>query len=190
MAAGSGTEPTGNESKDSEAEAWPAARPVTTLRLRLEPLRPGHAAEAFPVFDDERLHIWIGGSPDSAEQLEARYRRQSAGQSPDGKQGWLNWMLRRQSDQRLVGTVQATLLRPAAGRLAAELAWVIGSQHQGTGYAREAALAMTTWLREQGVDTFIAHVHPGHEASAAVARALGLTPTDTVVEGEIRWSGQ
>ncbi|QPP10916.1 GNAT family N-acetyltransferase [Streptomyces bathyalis] len=163
---------------------------MTTLRLRLEPLRPGHAAEAFPVFDDERLHIWIGGSPDSAEQLEARYRRQSAGQSPDGKQGWLNWMLRRQSDQRLVGTVQATLLRPAAGRLAAELAWVIGSQHQGTGYAREAALAMTTWLREQGVDTFIAHVHPGHEASAAVARALGLTPTDTVVEGEIRWSGQ
>ena len=166
---------------------WPAAEPLDTARLRLEPLRAGHAAEAFPLFDDERLHTWIGGSPDSAEELERRYRRQSAGRSSDGTQGWLNWMLRRRSDGRLVGTVQATLLRPAAGRLTAELAWIVGTEHQGNGYAREAAAAMRAWLVERGVDTFLAHVHPDHEASAAVARALGLTPTDTVVDGEVRW---
>lgn len=168
---------------------WPAAEPLDTARLRLEPLRVGHAAEAFPLFDDERLHSWIGGSPDSAEELERRYRRQSAGRSPDGTQGWLNWMLRRRSDGHLVGTVQATLLRPAAGRLTAELAWIVGTGHQGNGYAREAAAAMRVWLAERGVDTFLAHVHPDHEASAAVARALGLTPTDTVVDGEVRWRG-
>ncbi|WP_368073115.1 GNAT family N-acetyltransferase [Streptomyces sp. WMMB 322] len=170
-------------------EDWPAAGPMTTARLLLEPLRADHAPEAFPVFDDERLHAWIGGSPYSAEELQARYRRHSAGRSPDGSQGWLNWMLRRSSDGQLVGTVQATLHRPAEGSLTAELAWVVGSDHQGNGYAREAAAAVRTWLRERDVGTFVAHIHPEHETSAAVARALGLTPTDTVVDGEIRWSG-
>jgi RimJ/RimL family protein N-acetyltransferase len=97
-------------------------------------------------------------------------------------------MLRRLSDGQLVGYVQATLHRPADGRLTAEVAWVIGSAYQGNGYGREGALAMTSWLREQGVDTLIADIHPEHEASAAIARALGLTATDTVVDGEIRWT--
>ena len=162
---------------------------MATVRLRLEPLSVEHAREAFPVFDDVRLHVWTGGSPCSLEQLEARYRRQSAGQSPDGTRGWLNWMLRRVSDGRLVGTVQATLNRPAApGRLEAELAWVVGFDHQGNGYGREGALAMARWLRAHGVDGLAAHIHPGHRASIGIARALGLIATDTVVDGEVRWS--
>jgi RimJ/RimL family protein N-acetyltransferase/catechol 2,3-dioxygenase-like lactoylglutathione lyase family enzyme len=181
--------PRGTEARPLESAAsWPVATPLTTTRLRLEPLRADHAQEAFPVLDDVRLHTWTGGAPCSLDQLEARYRRQSAGQSPDGTQGWLNWMLRRLPDGQLVGTVQATLHRPAAGRLTAELAWVVGSGCQGNGYAREGALAMAGWLHDHGVDTLIAHIHPDHAASAAVARALGLAPTDTVVDGEIRWT--
>ncbi|WP_314175393.1 GNAT family N-acetyltransferase [Streptomyces winkii] len=177
--------------------SWPAAAPITTARLRLEPLRAEHAPEAFELLDDVRLHTWTGGSPRTPEQLDALYRRQSAGRSPDGTQGWLNWMLRRLADGRLVGTVQATLDRTAGGgtaeagptaRLTAQLAWVVGTEHQGRGYAREGASAMARWLRGQGVDAFTAHIHPEHRASAAVARAVGLAPTDTVVEGEIRWS--
>ncbi|MFD7734762.1 GNAT family N-acetyltransferase [Kitasatospora phosalacinea] len=167
---------------------WPAAAELVTGPLRLEPLRVGHAAEAFALFDDVRLHAWIGGEPLGAEQLRARYGRLAVGRSPDGAQGWLNWMLRRTADGLLVGTVQATLERTPDGRLVAELAWVVGSAHQGRGYAREGALAVARWLRGQGVDLLLAHVHPGHAASAAVARALGLAPTGTVVDGEVRWS--
>ncbi|OEU87620.1 acetyltransferase [Streptomyces abyssalis] len=173
----------------AEPGTWPVATALTTARLALEPLRASHAPEAFPVLADVRLHTWTGGSPPSAEELEARYRRQCAGRSPDGGEGWLNWMLRRVSDAQLVGTVQATLRRPAAGPLTAEVAWVVGGDHQGNGYAREGALAMARWLRGHGVDTLVAHIHPEHAASAAVARALGLTPTDTMVDGEVRWSG-
>lgn len=43
------------------------------------------------------------------------------------------------------------------------------------------------WLRQASVQTLIAHVHPEHEASKAVARAVGLVPTETVVDGEVRW---
>ncbi|GLW54742.1 GNAT family N-acetyltransferase [Kitasatospora phosalacinea] len=169
-------------------QQWPTAVEIATESLRLEPLRAAHAAESFELFDDVLLHAWTGGEPLARDELRARYRRLAAGRSPDGTQGWLNWMLRRTADGLLVGTVQATLERTADGRLAAELAWVVGTAHQGRGHAREGALAMARWLREQRVDVLLAHVHPGHAASAGVARALGLAPTGTVVDGEVRWS--
>jgi hypothetical protein len=45
------------------------------------------------------------------------------------------------------------------------------------------------WLRERGVTRFVANIHPGHGASAAVARHLGLAPTDERRAGEVRWVG-
>ena len=71
----------------------------------------------------------------------------------------------------------------------AEVAWVIGTAQQRQGFASEAALAVVGWLRDHGVTTIVAHVHPQHEASMAVARALGLEPTDALVDGEVRWKG-
>ncbi|MFF7405052.1 GNAT family N-acetyltransferase [Streptomyces murinus] len=167
---------------------WPSATPVDTLRLRLEPLRVGHAVEAVAVLDDVRLHTWTGGAPATPAELAARYRRQCAGHSPDGRHGWLNWMLRRRADGRLIGTVQATLSRAGDGGTEAELAWVIGVDHQGEGYGREGARAMADWLGAHGVDRLLAHIHPGHEASMGVARALGLRPTDRITDGEVHWS--
>lgn len=196
----------------ARAAGWPAAVPLTTRRLRLEPLRTAHAAEAFPVLVDERLYTWTGEVPLSPGQFEARLRRQSAGRSPGGMEGWLNWMLRLMPDGALVGTVQATLRRGAGdaagcdpddgdsgdggegrdgglgGGFSAELAWVTGHDHQRNGYAREGALAVARWLREQGAGTLVAHIRPGHTASEGVARALGLVPTKTVLDGETRWS--
>ena len=92
-------------------------------------------------------------------------------------------MLRLRGTGQLVGTVQATVTEDAA-----ELAWVVAADQQGKGFAREAAAAMTAWLRQHGVRRFIAHIHPDHEASIQVARALGLSPTDVRVDGEIRWT--
>ena len=85
-----------------------------------------------------------------------------------------------------MGTVQATI--SDAGR-SAELAWVIATSRQGEGLATEAARAAMDWLRDQGVTRFVAHVHPDHAASAAVARHLGLVATDVRHEGEVRWVG-
>ncbi|RII89234.1 GNAT family N-acetyltransferase, partial [Clavibacter michiganensis] len=41
--------------------------------------------------------------------------------------------------------------------------------------------------REDGVGVVRAHIHPDHAASEAVARRLGLAPTDERVDGEVRW---
>jgi RimJ/RimL family protein N-acetyltransferase len=43
-------------------------------------------------------------------------------------------------------------------------------------------------LRAQGVVLFVAHVHPEHSASIAVARGLGLTPGAPRDDGEVRWA--
>jgi RimJ/RimL family protein N-acetyltransferase len=160
------------------------AEPLQTARLDLEPLRVEHAAEAARAFADERLHTFTGGAPADEAALRERYGHQVVGRSPDGSETWLNWMLRRRDTGDLVGSVQATVRDGGA-----DLAWVVAVAHQGQGYAREAAQAMAAWLREAGVSRLTAHIHPDHAASAGVARALGLSPTETVVDGEIRWSG-
>ena len=139
-----------------------------------------------PALDDFALHRYIGGRPASVDQLWERYRRQSVGRSPDGTEGWLNWVARHRDSGVPVGTVQATVSDTGAGRQA-ELAWVVVTRCQRRGFAVEAATGMAAWLREHGISRFVAHVHPEHRASQRVAEQLGLTPTEVELEGEIRW---
>ena len=143
---------------------WPTAEPIETARLTLEPLRVHHAGEMADVLADPRLYEYVGGTPASVAKLEPRYALQAVGHSPDGHQGWLNWIVRERDTGAVVGTVQATLT-DVGGRLAAEIAWVIGSAYQRRGYATEAAGAMVEWLRGHATHTIVAHIHPDHEAS-------------------------
>ena len=167
---------------------WPEVQHLTSERLELEALRPEHADEMAPLLDDVELHTFIGGMPATRDEVEGRYLRQVVGHSPDGLQRWLNWVLRRRDNGLVVGTVQATVSEQD-GVLIADVAWVIGASQQRQGFAREAAKSMVCWLRHQGVEVVVAHVHRDHQASMAVARAIGLAPTDTVVDGEVRWQG-
>ncbi|MFG2101411.1 GNAT family N-acetyltransferase [Micromonospora echinaurantiaca] len=166
---------------------WPAAEIIGTERLVLEPLRVDHAAELAPLLNDPVLHEYIGGRPATPDELRERYRRQVTGRSPDGSQGWLNWVVRHRDTGAAVGTVQATL-RLDGDRPVAELAWVIAAPQQGRGYAGEATAGMVGWLEGHGVQALLAHVHPDHRASARVAERLGLRATEVVVDGEIRWA--
>lgn len=166
---------------------WPVAEIIGTERLLLEPLRVDHAEELAPLLDDPALHEYTGGGPAAPEQLRERYRRQAVGRSPDGGEGWLNWVVRHRDTGDAVGTVQATV-RLDGDRPVAELAWVVVAPQQGRGYAGEAAAGMVGWLAEQGIAALVAHVHPDHRASARVAERLGLRATDELVDGEVRWA--
>ncbi len=157
-----------------------------TERLDLEPLTAGHAAELAPVLDDTALHEFIGGAPLPAAALARRYARLAARRSPEGHQLWGNWVMRVRDIGKSVGTVQVTMPAdgPAAGP--AEVAWVVGVRAQGHGYAKEAACGLVALLLEAGW-TVVAHIHPAHLASQRVARAAGLSPTEEVHDGEVRW---
>ncbi|MDQ2756896.1 MAG: GNAT family N-acetyltransferase [Actinomycetota bacterium] len=161
--------------------------PIVTERLALEPLRVDHADEMAIALSDAHLYTYTGGEPPSAEQLATRYARQIRGRAPDGEQGWCNWVIRQRSGDA-VGYVQATI-EADSGLWVAEIAWVLAVGAQGRGLATEAVRAMVAWLRERGVDQLVAHVHPQHVASAAVAERAGLRATAVLIDGEVRWHG-
>ncbi|MEU6601556.1 GNAT family N-acetyltransferase [Streptomyces flaveolus] len=158
---------------------------IHTDRLTLLPLRVEHAGEMAAVLSDPGLHTFIGGSPDSAQDLRARYERWTAG-SPDPAVSWCNWVIQLSDAACLTGTVQATITTDDRGA-AAEIAWVVGTPWQRRGIATEAARGLVTWLRQHPVHTVVAHIHPDHATSGAVATAAGLAPTDQWHDGEIRW---
>ncbi|MEV1172344.1 GNAT family N-acetyltransferase [Nonomuraea sp. NPDC049784] len=150
---------------------------IETPALVLLPLRPEHADEMAVVLSDPALHTFIGGVPLTAQELRVRYERLVA-----GPPGWRNWVVWSREEERLVGYVQATIDGGSA-----EIAWVIGTPWQGRGLATAAAKALVGRLAEKGVGTVIAHIHPDHAASAAVAASAGLRRTDQWHDGEVRW---
>ncbi|MEU2983385.1 GNAT family N-acetyltransferase [Micromonospora aurantiaca] len=187
--------------------------PIPTARLVLLPLGVEHAEEMAAVLADPALHTFIGGEPATPAALRARYERLVAG-SPDPAESWCNWVIRLRDGGRLTGFVQATVTEahgtvtdaatagaraeghrhldeatPATAGPVAEIAWVVGTRWQGRGIATEAARGMVGWMGRRGVRTLVAHIHPDHRASAAVATACGLAPTDVWQDGEVRWTG-
>jgi RimJ/RimL family protein N-acetyltransferase len=163
--------------------------PISTDRLDLLPLRADHADEMAGVLADPALYDFTGGVPPTRRLLRARYERQVAG-SGDPAERWYNWVIRLREAGRLCGTVQATVRsadNPATDQHVAEVAWVIGVPWQGQGIATEAARALIAWLAQLPALRVIAHIHPGNQASAAVASACGLAPTGHWQGGEMRW---
>ena len=157
---------------------------LSTERLRIEPLTADDADDLFPVLDDPALGRFTGElPPDDVEALRARFERWEQRRSPDGTELWLNWAVRLRADGRAIGVLQATV---ADGETA--IAWTIGTAFQRQGFATEAGRALLPWLRATiGDATIVAWIHPDHLASQAVARRIGLRPTDRVRDGEIAW---
>lgn len=174
----------GDRSPGQVAYETVRAEPIATDRLDLLPLRVEHAREMAVVLADTGLHTYVGGVPSALGALRARYERLVAG-SPDPAVSWCNWVIRMREEACLAGTVQATIT--GVRERVAEIAWVVGTPWQRRGIAAEAARGLVSWLRGRAVRTITAHIHPDHQASAAVATAAGLTPTGQWYDGEIRW---
>ena len=162
----------------------PSAAPIASPRLALVPLRVDDAEEMAAVLGAPSLYEFTGGDPLTVAELRERYAAQVAG-SPDDDEAWRNWIVREEThagEGAAAGYVQATVTADTA-----DVAWVIGEPWQGRGYASEAAQAMVGWLGTHGIRTVTAHIHPDHDASAAVADRVGLKPTLTVEDGERLW---
>jgi RimJ/RimL family protein N-acetyltransferase len=164
------------------------ATTITTGRLVLVPLAVDDAADLAPVLANERLHEFTGGRPLDRIALRHRYARLVAGPSRPNEL-WRNWIVRLRSDGAALGTVQATLTRPDDDTpWEAEVAWTIGVAAQGEGHGSEAASGLVDWLVGAGASDVVAHIHPDHRASAAVAQRAGLAPTyEPLVDGERVW---
>ncbi|MEO8266650.1 MAG: GNAT family N-acetyltransferase [Ilumatobacteraceae bacterium] len=166
----------------------PGAFEATTImseRLVLRPVRLEDADEMAVALGDPALHEFIGGQPATVEELRDRYAAWIRG-SGSTDEVWLNWIVRLGADDVAIGAVQATIIDPEDTPTAA-VAWTIGVPWQGHGFAGEAGVALVEWIVARGATSVVAHVHPDHRASAAVAARVGLRPTNVNVDGEVEW---
>lgn len=105
--------------------------------VTLEPQVAAHAEEMFAVLSDPAIYVYENEPPPSLEWLRERFRRLETRQSGDGRERWLNWVIRMPSAE-LAGYVQATVRADGSAAIAYELA----SAHWGRGIASRAVQAM------------------------------------------------
>jgi RimJ/RimL family protein N-acetyltransferase len=154
---------------------------MRTLRFAagtLEPQVAAHADEMFAVLADPAIYEFENEPPRSVEGLRERYTRLESRGSPDGREGWLNWVLR-DTDGRAAGYLQATTYD--GGR--ADVAYELASAHWGRGLAAQAVQAMLDELVAQhGVNTFDAVLKRANHRSLALLQRLGFEPAGASAE--------
>ena len=147
-------------------------RTLWTDGLVLEPQVAAHAEELYPILRDPALYEYENDPPASLEALRARLARLESRTSPDGAEGWLNWVIRLPSAEP-IGFVQATV--HADGRAA--IAYELGSAYWGRGLARRAVEAMLSELAEAyAVQRFSAALKRPNLRSMRLLERLGFTP--------------
>ena len=144
---------------------------LTAAPLVLEPLTVAHAPEMFEVLCDPLTHQYLDQPPPpSVDHLRAVYRQLETRKSPDGRQLWLNWVVRLPG-QPPMGYVQATVM--SQGR--AWVAYLLASKHWGQGHAHTAMLAMLDHLGQAcGVGLYMATVEAGNQRSIRLLERLGF----------------
>jgi RimJ/RimL family protein N-acetyltransferase len=125
----------------------------------------------FELFVDPAIYRFLDyGPPPSVEHVRQVYARLERRVSPDGTEGWLNWIVRGAGGQAL-GVVQATLVAPST----AWVAYVLASRHWRQGHGLAATRAMIDHLQSAyGATRFMATVEVANHASAALLRRLGF----------------
>jgi len=139
--------------------------------LVLEPLTASHADAMFALLSDPALYRYIDEAPPpDVEYLRARYARLETRESPDGRQHWLNWVVRRPGGPPL-GYVQATVLDNGS----AWIAYMLGSAHHGRGHATRATAAMLEHLEAgYGATRLLANVEADNLPSIRLLERLGF----------------
>jgi [ribosomal protein S5]-alanine N-acetyltransferase len=105
--------------------------------ITLEPQTVAHAGEMFVVLSDPAIYTYENAPPPSLEWLRTRFEKLESRRSADGREQWLNWVIRLPTAE-LAGYVQATVHSDGSSGIAYELS----SAYWGRGLASRAARAV------------------------------------------------
>jgi RimJ/RimL family protein N-acetyltransferase len=150
---------------------------LTSRRLRLRPWQVDDAEAAAEIFGAAEVAQWLTPAmsrvPDVAAMrsvLEAWLAEVDRLVPPLGR--WAVELAGDDGPGPVVGAV-ALLALPPDGE-DAEIAWQTSPQHQGQGYATEAAGTLIRWAFSAGLPEVYAVSRPGNRAGARVAERLGM----------------
>jgi len=153
-------------------------RPEPELASARFVIRPLVEDDAPALLD---LRDWIGAEDLAA--LRTRLRGWQSRVSPDGREGWLNWLVVGRDSGEPQGWIQATIREHCA-----KVAYAVLPASRGAGVAAEALGAVTAWLHEDaGFAVVEADIDPDNHASQTVARRAGFVRTRRTIDGEAVW---
>lgn len=157
-------------------------RTLHSALCTLEPQRVEHAAEMFRVLGDAAIYEFENSPPPSEAWLVERYARLERRASPDGRESWLNWVVRLPAGE-LAGYVQATVQESGQALVAYEMA----SRFWRQGIGRCAVSAMLRELQlNYGVRLFVAVFKSANFRSEALLRSLGFQPASSSLAVDFR----
>ncbi|QMV17816.1 GNAT family N-acetyltransferase [Granulicella sp. 5B5] len=158
---------------------------LETARLRLR----AHTLADFPVYctlwADPDVVRYIGGKPNTAEELWARLLRNAGHWS---LLGFGSWLVEERATGKFVGEVglfnYQRMIEPPLGETP-EIGWILSPSAHGRGYATEAVKAILAWADGRFVASEAAClIHPENAASLHVAGKCGFTPHHTITYRE------
>jgi ribosomal-protein-alanine N-acetyltransferase len=145
---------------------------IVTRCLTLEPQVAAHADEMFGVLSDPAIYEHENAPPPSVEWLRERFGTLESRVSADGREQWLNWVVRLRTSEP-IGYVQATVFPTGRAAIAYEMA----SRYWGRGFAREACEAMLSELAARyGVRQAHAVFKRSNIRSLRLLERLGFAP--------------
>lgn len=158
---------------------------LLTARLRLRRPTPADLPNSLALWQDPRVTRFIGGRPQTGEEVWARLLR-SIGHWQ--ALGFGYWIVETIDGFTFVGEVGlADYRRETTPSFAGtpEAGWVLNPTQQGQGFGTEAAAAALAW-RDAALpgDDTVAIIEPGHAASLRIAEKLGFR-----AEGSVQYHG-
>ena len=157
--------------------------------LTLEPQTAAHAAEMFPLLADPEMTRYLDTDPPSdLAWLTARFAKLETRLSADGREHWLNWVIR-SPQHGLAGYVQATVYTDGS----ADIAYELGRRFWGRGWASRSTLEMLQELgRGYGAQRVFATVDRRNHRSVRLLTRLAFSIQDPprhphydVAEGDV-----
>jgi RimJ/RimL family protein N-acetyltransferase len=124
------------------------------------------------LLQDPSIYAFIPTEPPSSlSALKDRYARLATRHSADRSEIWLNWAVRVVASDEYAGTVQATVRTDESAVIAYEL----GAEFRGRGYATEACEAVIAELvASYAINRIAAFVDTRNVASMRLLERLGF----------------
>lgn len=155
--------------------------PIETERLLLRPYREADIDVLHDIQSRPEVVRYLYWEPRTREQVEKVIRE--SGDQIDGEGGGLTLAIQPRDSDTMVGDV--VLMYHSEVHRQGEIGYVLHPDHQGHGYATEAAAALLQ-LGFEGLDLhrIIARVDARNAPSAAVLRRIGMRQEAHLLENE------
>ena len=147
---------------------------ISTERLRLRPYRLSDHGDMHALMSRPEVHLYPQRDPFSEEESWTRLLRH-LGHWAEFGYGFL--AVEDRATGRFIGEAGFSFFRRGLGEAYSqtpEATWTIAPEHQGQGYASEAAAAAHDWAdRTLSLGRTLCMIHPANAPSLAVADKLG-----------------